>query len=77
MEKENNKKKVSVIIGAIALVLILIVGITYAYLSANNKTPANSVKAGTLLISYEDDNLDSVRLDNIQPIYDKDIKEKS
>ncbi len=77
MEKENNKKKVSILIGAIALVLVIIVGITYAYLSANNKTPANSVKAGTLLISYEDDNLDSVRLDNIQPIYDKDIKEKA
>ncbi len=77
MEKENNKKKISILIGAIALVLVLIVGITYAYLSANNKTPDNSVKAGTLLISYEDDNLNSIRLNDITPIYDKDIKEKA
>ncbi len=77
MEKENNKKKVSILIGAIVVVLVLIVGITYAYLSSNNKTPANSVKSGTLLISYEDDNLNSIRLENISPIYDKDIKEKA
>ncbi len=77
MEKENNKKKVGTLISAIIVVLVLIIGITYSYLSANNKTPANSVKAGTLLISYEDDNLNAINVSNIQPIYDKDIKEKA
>ncbi len=77
MEKENNKKKVSILICAIVLVLILIVGITYAYLSSHNKVDDRTTQAGTLLISYEDDNLNSIRLDNIQPIYDKDIKEKA
>ncbi len=76
MEKENNKKKISILIGAIMVVVLLLIGFTYTYLSSNTREE-NSVKAGTLLISYEDDNLESINMSNIQPIYDKDIKEKA
>ncbi len=72
MEDQSNKK-IGIMIGAIILVSILIVGITYAYLSANKKANDRTVKAGTLLIEYEDDNVNSVKLENIVPIDDSDM----
>ncbi len=76
MEKKNIRKVKTIITTIIAIILLLI-SITYAYISANKATNKNSVEAGTLLINYENDNLNTVNLSNIQPIYDKDIKEKA
>ena len=78
MENNKNKKrKISIIITSILFVMLLAVSFTYAYFSANNPSTENSVQAGTLLINYEDDNLNTLMLDNISPIYDSEIKTKA
>ncbi len=76
MKNENNKKKVSVLISAIIVVILLLIGFTYTYLSSHNKTD-RTVQAGTLLIEYSDEGMETVNLSNIQPIYDKDMMEKA
>ena len=77
MEKENNKRKISIIITSVALVILLGISFTYAYFSNKKVSTKNSVVAGTLVINYEDDNLNTLSLNNIVPIYDSEIKTKA
>ncbi len=74
---DKNKRKVTTIVTTLIAIVLLLISITYAYMSATKVTTKNSVQAGTLLINYEDDKLNTVNLSNIQPIYDKDIKTKA
>ena len=77
MEKEKKKRKVGIIITSVALVILLGISFTYAYFSSKKVSTENSVVAGTLIINYEDDNLNTVSLNNIVPIYDSEIKTKA
>ena len=77
MEKENKKRKISIIITSVALVILLGISFTYAYFSNKKGSTENSVVAGTLVINYEDDSLNTLSLDNIVPIYDNEIKTKA
>ena len=70
MKKETKKRKISIIITSVALVMLLGISFTYAYFSSKKVSTENSVVAGTLVINYEDDNLNTVSLNNIVPIYD-------
>ena len=74
---KSKKRKINIIITSILFVMLLLVSFTYAYFSANNQTTENSVKAGTLLITYEDDNLNTLTINNISPIYDSEIMTKA
>ena len=77
MKKENKKRKISIIITSVALVILLGISFTYAYFSSKKVSTKNSVVAGTLVINYEDDNLNTLSLNNIVPIYDNEIKTKA
>ena len=77
MEKENSKRKISIIITSVALVILLGISFTYAYFSSNKVSTENSVIAGTLVINYEDDSLNTLSLNNIVPIHDSEIKTKA
>lgn len=69
---ENKKKKISIIITSVIMVALLAISITYALFSARSTSTEQSVQAGTVRVVYTD-NLDSVTINNIAPIYDSDI----
>ena len=75
--KSNKKRKISILVISFAFVLLLLTSISYAYFSSVGLSSENTVSAGTLLINYEDDNLNTLMLDNISPIYDSEIKTKA
>ena len=78
MEKENKKRITkNIIIVILIVILLLVVGIAYGYFSNKSLSSENIVKAGTLIINYEDDNLNTLSLDNIVPIYDSEITTKA
>ena len=69
---ENKKRKISIIITSVIMVALLAISITYALFSARNTSTEQSVQAGTVRVVYTD-NLDSVTINNIAPIYDSNI----
>ena len=77
MEKENKKRKISILITSIVVVILLIVGVSYSYFSNIKKSDSRTVNAGNLRITYSDENMNSVNLSNIAPIRDTDIKAKA
>ena len=77
MKKENKKRKIGIIITSVALVILLGISFAYAYFSSINKSDNKTVQAGSLKITYSDDNLNTINLSNIAPIHDEDIKTKA
>ncbi len=73
----NRNKKICIIITSLPLVLLLIIGVSYAYFSNKGVSDERGVQAGTLRIVYTDNISDTVEIDDIVPIYDTEIKEKA
>lgn len=65
-----NKKRIFIIVGIIALVLVGGISLTFAYFSiADKQTEANRFSSGCLSISLENDT-DAIGLSNTYPITD-------
>ena len=73
----NRNKKISIIITSLPLVLLLIIGASYAYFSNKGVSDERGVQAGTLRIVYTDNTEGTVEIDDIVPIYDTEIKEEA
>ena len=75
MEKTKINKKITYSIVAILMIVLITIGATYAYFSAEKSTDLQTVTTGTLTMGFT--NGEIVRATGITPINDNEIKTKA
>ncbi len=76
MEEENKKIKIIKTLVILIVLLVTVIGISVAYFSAQSNSNTQTIKTGKLSITYND-GTNNLKVDNIVPIYDKDMQTKA
>ena len=75
MEEQKINKKITYGIVAVLLIVLITIGATYAYFSAQAETDVQTVTTGTLTMGFETG--DTLNLTGLIPIEDSEIKSKA
>jgi len=75
MEEQKTNKKITYGIVAVLLIVLITIGETYAYFSAQAETDVQTVTTGTLTMGFETG--DTLNLTGLIPIKDSEIKSKA
>ena len=75
MEEQKINKKITYGIVAVLLIVLITIGATYAYFSAQAETDEQTVTTGTLTMGFETG--DTLNLTGLIPIEDSEIKSKA
>lgn len=67
--KENNQKKVLLSVLGVAILVVAVVGISFAIYSTSFETGANSISTGTVMVSYTEPT-NAINIDDALPIAD-------
>ena len=72
--KENSQKKMLLSVLGVAILVVAVIGISFAAYSATfDSAEANSIKTGTIMVSYTEPS-NAINLENAMPMDDKDGK---
>lgn len=67
--KENNQKKVLLSVLGVAILVVAVVGISFAIYSTSFETEANSISTGTVMVSYTEPT-NAININDALPIAD-------
>lgn len=68
--KENNQKKMLLSVLGVAILVVAVVGISFAVFSTSFESNANSISTGTIMVSYNESG-DAINITDAMPISDE------
>ena len=69
--RENSQKRVLLSVLGVAILVVAVIGISFAAYSGNGASNDNTINTGTLMVSYQEDDA-AINIDNAIPMSDAD-----
>ena len=75
MSEQKSKKKILVTIISVVILIVLVIGITYAaFTYSKSGTTVNTITTGTLVMRYEEGTINRISITNAEPTIDSEGK---